>query len=67
MMQHISKQGINPDKPILLLLHGTGGNEHSLELLDQAEASVEIHWENNGHQLTMSEAQAAKEWYQENY
>ena len=28
-MQHIFKQG-NPDKPVLLLLHGTGGNEHSL-------------------------------------
>lgn len=198
-MQHIFKQGINPDKPVLLLLHGTGGNEHSLlqlaeiidseasilsvrgnvlengmprffkrlaegvfdeenlifhtielnefldesakeygfnpkniiaigysnganiaasllfhfkdalkgailhhpmvprrgislpnlegtnvfivagtndpicpqqesvelkELLEEAEASVELHWENNGHQLTMSEVQAAKDWYQ---
>ncbi len=33
------------------------------ELLELAKASVELHWENNGHQLTMSEVQAAKEWY----
>ncbi|MFJ8235496.1 alpha/beta hydrolase [Ureibacillus sp. NPDC094379] len=35
------------------------------ELLDGAGASVNIHWEDRGHQLTMSEVQTAKEWYQE--
>ncbi len=34
-------------------------------LLEEASASVEIHWENHGHQLTMSEVQAAKEWYEQ--
>lgn len=29
-MQHIFKQGTDPDAPVLLLLHGTGGNEHDL-------------------------------------
>ncbi|NLY78999.1 MAG: carboxylesterase, partial [Lysinibacillus sp.] len=29
-MQHIFKQGTNPEKPVLLLLHGTGGTEHDL-------------------------------------
>jgi len=42
-MQHIFKQGTNPNKPVLLLLHGTGGDERSLlslaEIID-AEASV---------------------------
>ncbi|WP_413380665.1 alpha/beta hydrolase [Alkalihalobacillus sp. 1P02AB] len=41
-MNHIFKKG-NPDKPTLVLLHGTGGNEHDLlpiaEMIDQ-EASV---------------------------
>lgn len=42
-MKHIFKQGTNPDKPVFLLLHGTGGNEHSLvqlaEIID-SEASI---------------------------
>lgn len=42
-MQHIFKQGTNNEKPVLLLLHGTGGNEHDLlslaEIVDP-EASV---------------------------
>lgn len=29
-MKHIFKQGTNNEKPVLLLLHGTGGNEHDL-------------------------------------
>ncbi|MNW54855.1 putative hydrolase MhqD [compost metagenome] len=29
-MKHIFKQGNDPDAPILLLLHGTGGTEHDL-------------------------------------
>lgn len=42
-MKHIFQKGINPSKPTLLLLHGTGGNE--LDLLPLAgriddEASI---------------------------
>ncbi|MEF2247490.1 MULTISPECIES: alpha/beta hydrolase [unclassified Paenibacillus] len=29
-MKHIFKQGSSKDAPVLLLLHGTGGNEHDL-------------------------------------
>src|SRR5699024_2684437 len=42
-MKHIFKQGTNQDKPVLLFLHGTGGNEHDLvklaDIIDP-EASV---------------------------
>lgn len=33
------------------------------KLLQNAGAKVQLHWENNGHQLTMSEVEAAKAWY----
>ncbi|WP_163579500.1 alpha/beta hydrolase [Gracilibacillus saliphilus] len=33
------------------------------EVLKENGADVEVHWENNGHQLTQTEAEAAKEWY----
>ena len=33
-------------------------------LLEEAGAKVEMHWENNGHQLTMSEVNAARNWFQ---
>lgn len=36
-------------------------------LLEGAQAKVTIHWENNGHQLTMSEVEAAKQWYNKLY
>ncbi|BBI36328.1 alpha/beta hydrolase [Cohnella abietis] len=29
-MKHIFKQGTNPNAPVLVLLHGTGGTEHDL-------------------------------------
>ncbi len=32
-------------------------------LLENAGANAEIHWENNGHQLTRTEVEAAAEWY----
>ncbi|MBA9028309.1 alpha/beta hydrolase [Peribacillus huizhouensis] len=32
-------------------------------LLEKAEASVELHWENRGHQLTIEEVESAAEWY----
>jgi len=33
-------------------------------LLEQANAKVELHWENRGHQLTGEEVRAAGQWYQ---
>jgi len=35
------------------------------KLLDEAGAKVSIHWENNGHQLTRTEVEAASLWYKE--
>lgn len=37
------------------------------KLLEESGATVELHWENFGHQLTMNEVQAAKKWYENNY
>ncbi|MGG4268151.1 alpha/beta hydrolase [Peribacillus simplex] len=37
------------------------------ELLQQAGAAVEVHWENYGHQLTRSEVDAAASWFQLNF
>ncbi len=34
------------------------------QLLQEASANVEVHWENHGHQLTLSEVEAAAAWYQ---
>ncbi|RDU35283.1 carboxylesterase [Neobacillus piezotolerans] len=32
-------------------------------LLEKANAKVEVHWENHGHQLTLSEVEAAADWF----
>lgn len=32
-------------------------------LLEKAQAKVELHWEDKGHQLTMQEVEAAATWY----
>jgi len=32
-------------------------------LLEKAHAKVELHWENQGHQLTLEEVEAASKWY----
>lgn len=34
-------------------------------LLEGANATVEIHWENRGHQLIAEEVDAASKWYQQ--
>ncbi|MFD0829453.1 alpha/beta hydrolase [Neobacillus sp. M.A.Huq-85] len=34
-------------------------------LFDKANAKVEIHWENRGHQLTLEEVEAAGQWYKQ--
>ncbi|CRK81242.1 alpha/beta hydrolase [Neobacillus massiliamazoniensis] len=36
-------------------------------LLEKANAGVELHWENRGHQLTMEEVEAAANWYRRIY
>lgn len=36
-------------------------------LLTQAGAKVVLEWETSGHQLTMSEVQKAKAWYEQNF
>lgn len=37
------------------------------EKLKDAQASVDVHWENNGHQLTGSEVEAARQWFQKRF
>jgi phospholipase/carboxylesterase len=38
-------------------------SEELQSLLKNANAKVELHWENRGHQLTLQEVEAAAEWY----
>lgn len=38
-------------------------SEELKSLLEKAGAAVEIHWENQGHQLTLGEVKAAATWY----
>ncbi|RNF40162.1 alpha/beta hydrolase [Planococcus salinus] len=38
-------------------------SEELKELLEGAGAHVQLHWEHYGHQLTMPEVEAAKDWY----
>jgi phospholipase/carboxylesterase len=42
-------------------------SEDLLSLLSGANAKVELHWENYGHQLTMKEVEAASKWYDKNF
>lgn len=45
-VKHIFKPGTNPEKPVLLLLHGTGGDENNLlplaELIDPEAAVLSV-------------------------
>ena len=69
----VPRRGIAlPDLSGVSVFIGAGKNdplcppEESLELkklLEKANAKVTIHWENHGHQLTVSEVMAAREWY----
>jgi phospholipase/carboxylesterase len=36
-------------------------------LLEKANAKVELHWENRGHQLTREEVEAAADWYRKHF
>src|SRR5690625_3885993 len=38
-------------------------SEELQSLLKKANANVELHWENKGHQLTIEEVEAARKWY----
>lgn len=40
-------------------------SEDLSELLEGAGANVQLYWESNGHQLTMSEVEVSKKWYEE--
>ncbi|SEM64677.1 phospholipase/carboxylesterase [Mesobacillus persicus] len=60
-------------KPVFI---GAGSNdpicpaqesEELKSLLENANANVELHWENHGHQLTFGEVDAAAKWYQQNF
>lgn len=37
------------------------------DLLQKANADVEVHWENNGHMLTGTEVAAAAKWYKKHF
>ncbi|MBY7144918.1 alpha/beta hydrolase [Virgibacillus sp. NKC19-3] len=39
-------------------------SEELKSLLEGANANVKLHWESSGHQLTMKEVKAAREWYE---
>lgn len=64
-----------PDMSRLAVFIGAGANdpicapqetEELQSLLESAGASVEVHWEHRGHQLTQTEAEAAARWFQNN-
>lgn len=40
-------------------------SEDLRSLFEKANANVEIHWENRGHQLTIEEVEAASQWYKQ--
>lgn len=70
----VPRRGITlPDLANVPVFIGAGTNdpicapeesEDLSTLLTEAGANVSLHWENYGHQLTMSEVEAAKTWYQ---
>ncbi|WP_067726630.1 alpha/beta hydrolase [Oceanobacillus damuensis] len=75
MLHHpmVPRRGIDlPDLSDKNVFIGAGTNdpicpaqesEELKTLLENAGAKVELNWENHGHQLTMTEVQAAAAWY----
>jgi phospholipase/carboxylesterase len=71
----VPRRGIElPDLKGKSVFIGAGTNdpicspEESTELqtlLEKANAKVELHWENYGHQLTLNEVEAAGAWYKQ--
>jgi phospholipase/carboxylesterase len=73
----VPRRGIElPGMPGLPVFIGAGTNdpicapqetEELKALLEQAGASVSVHWEQRGHQLTGSEVSAAALWYNQHF
>ncbi|MFD0695206.1 alpha/beta hydrolase [Paenibacillus sp. GCM10027628] len=73
----VPRRGVKlPDLSGLPVFIGAGQNdpicspqetEELQKLLGDAGASVTVHWERAGHQLTHSEVAAAAEWYKRNF
>ncbi|UOR12550.1 alpha/beta hydrolase [Halobacillus amylolyticus] len=69
----VPRRGITlPDLSGIPVFIGAGTNdpickpeqtEELAEMLQKAGANVEVHWENNGHQLTRDEIEKAAQWY----
>ncbi|UOQ93490.1 alpha/beta hydrolase [Halobacillus shinanisalinarum] len=69
----VPRRGIElPDLSGIPVFIGAGTNDpickpeettELAEMLQNAGASVELHWENNGHQLTRNEIEKAAQWY----
>ncbi|MFD2924557.1 alpha/beta hydrolase [Halobacillus naozhouensis] len=69
----VPRRGIElPDLTGLPVFIGAGTNDpicspeetrELAEMLEKSGATVEVHWENQGHQLTKSEIDKAAEWY----
>lgn len=73
----VPRRGIDlPDLTGIPVFIGAGTNdpicpakesEELKALLSEAGATVDLHWENYGHQLTVSEVDAAGEWYKKHF
>ncbi|GIP22766.1 alpha/beta hydrolase [Paenibacillus sp. J22TS3] len=73
----VPRRGIPlPDLTDIPVFIGAGSNdmlctpqetEELASLLQGANASVEVHWEQRGHQLTQTEVNAAAEWYHKHF
>ncbi|MDP4162328.1 MAG: alpha/beta hydrolase [Bacillota bacterium] len=73
----VPRKGIElPDLSGKLVFIGAGKNdpicsplesEELQNLLEKAHATIHLHWENYGHQLTMQEVEAASKWYEEKW
>ncbi|WP_077212085.1 alpha/beta hydrolase [Bacillus dakarensis] len=73
----VPRRGIDlPDLSGTSVFMGAGTNDpicpaaESTELqalLENANAKVELYWENRGHQLTIEEVDAAAQWYRKNF
>lgn len=72
----VPRKGIeSPNLEAIPVLIAAGSNdpicppeqsEELQQLLEKAGANVTLHWENNGHSLTQTEATAAAKWYHSN-
>ncbi|WP_199558769.1 alpha/beta hydrolase [Paenibacillus curdlanolyticus] len=73
----VPRRGVKlPDLPGVPVFIGAGENdpicspqetEELQQLLSDAGAEVEVHWERTGHQLSRTEADAAAAWFERNF